>query len=338
MEAGSASVGASRSSPLRRVGSWANENPAKVFLLVMALIAAYLLVDSGLQALSQRTINGLVAGSYFALGAIGLTLVYGILQLTNFAHGDLLTLGAYVAYIFNVSNGMPFVPAMLISIVLVALFAVILELGMFRPMRKRKAGTLQLLLMTIGLAFVIRNTIQLFAGSAQRKLDVNVTDTIDFIGLSIGRTQLIVVIVGFVVLMAVAAMLRFSSLGRQMRALADNFDLAETTGIDTGRIVVFTWVLSGALAALAGVLVAASIGSFTPNTGFTLLLSLFAAVVLGGIGNAFGALIGGLVIGITQEWSTLVVDAEWKVAISFLVLIIVLIVRPQGIFGSERTL
>lgn len=338
MEAGSASVGASRSSPLRRVGSWANENPAKVFLLVMALIAAYLLVDSGLQALSQRTINGLVAGSYFALGAIGLTLVYGILQLTNFAHGDLLTLGAYVAYIFNVSNGMPFVPAMLISIVLVALFAVILELGMFRPMRKRKAGTLQLLLMTIGLAFVIRNTIQLFAGSAQRKLDVNVTDTIDFIGLSIGRTQLIVVIVGFVVLMAVAAMLRFSSLGRQMRALADNFDLAETTGINTGRIVVFTWVLSGALAALAGVLVAASIGSFTPNTGFTLLLSLFAAVVLGGIGNAFGALIGGLVIGITQEWSTLVVDSEWKVAISFLVLIIVLIVRPQGIFGSERTL
>ena len=338
MEAGSASVGAPRSSPLRRAGSWANENPAKVFLLVMALVAAYLLVDSGLQALSQRTINGLVAGSYFALGAIGLTLVYGILQLTNFAHGDMLTLGAYVAYVFNVSNGMPFVPAMLISIVLVALFAVILELGMFRPMRKRKAGILQLLLMTIGLAFVIRNTIQLFAGSAQRKLDVNVTDTIDFIGLSIGRTQLIVVIVGLVILLAVAAMLRFSSLGRQMRALADNFDLAETTGINTGRIVIFTWVLSGALAALAGVLVAASIGGFTPNTGFTLLLSLFAAVVLGGIGNAFGALIGGLVIGITQEWSTLVVDSEWKVAISFLVLIIVLIVRPQGIFGSERTL
>ena len=338
MEASSATVGAPRSSPLRRARAWAAENPAKVFLVVMGLVATYLLIDSGLQALSQRTINGLVAGSYFALGAIGLTLVYGILQLTNFAHGDMLTLGAYVAYIFNVSNGMPFVPAMLISIVAVAIFAVGTELVMFRPMRKRKAGILQLILMTIGLAFVIRYSIQLVAGSGQKKLDVNVTDTIDFIGLSIGRTQLIVVIVGLVVLTAVAALLRYSSLGRQMRALADNFDLAETTGINTSRIVIFTWALSGALAALAGVLVAASIGSFTPNTGFTLLLSLFAAVVLGGIGNAFGALAGGLVIGITQEWSTLVVAAEWKVAISFLVLIVVLIIRPQGIFGRERTL
>jgi len=338
MEAGTATAEAPQSSALQRGRSWAGENPAKVFLLAMALVAVYLLLDSGLQALSQRTINGLVSGSYFALGAIGLTLVYGILQLTNFAHGDMLTLGAYVAYVFNVSNGVPFVLAMVISIVLVALFAIASELVMFKPMRNKRAGTLQLILMTIGLAFVIRYTIQLFAGSAQKKLNVNVTETIDFIGLSIGRTQLIVVIVGLVVLTAVALMLRFTSLGRQMRALADNFDLAETTGIDTGRIVILTWALSGALAALAGVLVAASIGSFTPNTGFALLLSLFAAVVLGGIGNAFGALAGGLVIGITQEWSTLVVESEWKVAISFLVLILVLIIRPQGIFGSERTL
>jgi neutral amino acid transport system permease protein len=338
MEASTATVGAPRSSGLDRARAWANANPAKVFLMVMGLVALYLLADSGLQALSQRTINGLVAGSYFALGAIGLTLVYGILQLTNFAHGDLLTLGAYVAYIFNVSNGMPFVVAMAISIVLVALFAIVTELVMFKPMRKKRAGILQLILMTIGLAFVIRYMIQLFAGTEQRKLDVNVTDTINFIGLSIGRTQLIVVIVGLVVLTAIAMMLRYTSLGRQMRALADNFDLAETTGIDTGRIVIYTWMLSGALAGLAGVMVAASIGSFTPNTGFTILLSLFAAVTLGGIGNAFGALAGGMVIGITQEWSTLVIDAEWKVAISFLVLIIVLVVRPQGIFGRERTL
>ena len=338
MEAGTAPVVAPPTSPLQRGRSWASENPAKAFLIVMGLVAVYLLIDSGLQELSQRTINGLVAGSYFALGAIGLTLVYGILNLTNFAQGDLLTLGAYVGYVFNVSIGMPFVAAMAISILLVAIFAIGTELVMFRPMRKKRAGVLQLILMTIGLAFVIRYMIQIFAGTQQRKLDINVTDTIDFIGLSIGRTQLIVVIVGFVVLTAIAMLLRYTSLGRQMRALADNFDLAETTGIDTGRIVILTWALSGALAGLAGVLVAASIGSFTPNTGFTLLLSLFAAVTLGGIGNAFGALAGGLVIGITQEWSTLVVAAEWKVAISFLVLIIVLIVRPQGIFGSERTL
>jgi neutral amino acid transport system permease protein len=338
MEAGTVPVGAGEPSAQSRGRSWAARNPAKAFLLVMGLIAVYLVIDAGLQELAQRTVNGLVAGSYFALGAIGLTLVYGILQLTNFAHGDLLTLGAYVAYAFNISIGVPFVLAMAISILLVGAFAILTELVMFRPMRRKKAGTLQLILMTIGLAFVIRYTIQLFAGSAQKSLDVNVTDTIHFLGLSIGQTQLIVVVVGFLVLTAVGAMLRFTSLGRQMRALADNFDLAETTGINTSRIVIYTWALAGALAGLAGVLVAASIGSFTPNTGFTLLLSLFAAVTLGGIGNAFGALAGGLVIGITQEWSTIVIDSEWKVAISFLVLIVVLIVRPQGIFGSERTL
>lgn len=338
MEAGSATVAAPRPTPVQRAREWANSNPATVFLIIMAIVATYLLIDDGLQALSQRSINGLVAGSYFALGAIGLTLVYGILNLTNFAHGDMLTLGAYIAYAFNVSQGMPFVLALIISILLVAIFAMLTEVLMFRPMRKKKAGIFQLLLMTIGLAFVIRNGIQVFASSAPRSLDVNVTDTYEFIGLTIGRTQLLVVIVGFIVLVGVAMMLRYTSLGRQMRALADNFDLAETTGIDTGRIVLITWLLSGALAGLAGVLVAASLGSFTPNTGFTLLLSLFAAVVLGGIGNAFGALVGGLVIGITQEWSTLIVDSEWKVAISFLVLIIVLIFRPQGIFGSERSL
>ena len=193
-------------------------------------------------------------------------------------------------------------------------------------------------LMTIGLGFVIRYTIQFFAGTEPRKLDVNVTDTFEFLGLSIGRTQLIVVIVGLVVLAAVAMMLRYTSLGRQMRALADNFDLAETTGINTTMVVILTWALAGGLAGLAGVLVGASINDFRPETFFPFLLSLFAAVTLGGIGNAFGALAGGMVIGITQEWSTIVIDSEWKVAISFLVLIIVLIVRPQGIFGKERTL
>lgn len=331
---------ASSAAPARsgRIKGWMSANPAQVFLAIMGLVALFLLIHSGLQELAQKSVNGVVAGSYFALGAIGLTLVYGILHLTNFAHADLLAMGAYIAYAFNVAIGMPFVVAMLISIVIVACFSIGTELVMFRPMRKRKAGVLQLILMTIGLGFMIRYTIQFFAGTEPRKLDVNVTDTIEFLGISIGRTQLIVVIVGLVVLAGVAAMLRYTSLGRQMRALADNFDLAETTGINTGGIVILTWALAGGLAALAGVLVGASINDFRPETFFPLLLSLFAAVTLGGIGNAFGALAGGMVIGITQEWSTIVIDSEWKVAISFLVLIIVLIVRPQGIFGKERTL
>jgi neutral amino acid transport system permease protein len=315
-----------------------SDRPALVALGVMALVALALIIGEGLQPFAQRTVNGLVAGSYFALGAIGLTLVYGILKLVNFAHGDFLTFGAYVAFLFNVSIGMPLFAALVLAVAATALLGVFLELIMWAPMRRRKAGLLQLLLMSLGLAFVLRNAIQFVAGTQPRSLDVNVTDSISFLDLTIGRTELYVLITGIVVLCIVAWVLRATSLGRQMRALADNFDLAETTGIDTGRVVLLTWVMAGGLAGLAGVLYVAASGGFSPNTGFFILLPLFAAVVLGGIGNAFGALAGGMVIGLTQEWSTLVISSEWKVAVSFIVLILVLLVRPQGIFGRERTL
>lgn len=338
MEAGSIPVPGGTLSGFVRLRRAAAEHPALVTLLILATIALALIVAYGLQPFAQRSVNGLVAGSYFALGAIGLTLVYGILKLVNFAHGDMLTFGAYVAFLFNVTIGMPLALALVAAVAATAAVGVLLELGMWRPMRKRKAGMLQLLLMAIGLAFVLRNGIQLVASTQPRHLDVNVTTSIDFIGLSIGRTELIVLVTAMVVLSAVAATLRFTSIGRQMRALSDNFELAETTGIDTGRVVLFTWILAGGLAGLAGVMVVAAIGSLTPNTGFFLLLAMFASVVLGGIGNAFGALAGGLVLGLSQEWATLIIESRWKIAVSFLVLILVLIVRPQGIFGRERTL
>jgi len=338
VEASSLATHAQTKSAWERFKTWADAHAPLVFLAVMAVFAVFLIADYGINAFAQRSVNGIVTGSYLALGAIGLTLVYGILRLTNFAHGDMLTLGAYIALLFNVTIGVPFWVAILAAALLTAAFGVLTELTMWKPMRRKKAGTLQLVLMTIGLAFVIRNMIQIFAGAGQQRLDVNTTNTIDFIGLTIGSFQLIVVIIAFAVLTAVASMLKYTSLGRQMRALADNFDLAETTGIDTNRVVIYTWILSAGLAGLAGVLVVGSIGSLNPNTGFALLLPLFAAVVVGGIGNAYGALAGGLIIGLTQEWSTLPIPPQWKVAVSFIVLVAVLIFRPQGIFGSERTL
>ncbi len=250
----------------------------------------------------------------------------------------MLTFGAYIAFLFDATLDMPLALALVAGVLATAALGVAQELAMWRPMRAKKAGMLQLLLMSLGLAFVLRYAIQFAWGTEPRSLEADVTSSVSFLGLSIGETELIVVVISFAVLAAVATMLRVTSLGRQMRALADNFDLAETTGIDTGRVVLKTWVLAGGLAGLAGVLVVAATGSLTPNTGFYLLLPLFAAVVLGGIGNAYGALAGGLVIGLTQEWSTLIIESQWKVAVSFLVLIIVLIVRPQGIFGKERTL
>ena len=314
------------------------ERPAVGATLALLLFALVLIITEGLHDVGQTTVNGLVTGSYFALGAVGLTLVYGILRLVNFAHGDFLTFGAYIAFWINVTLGLHVVVAAIVAVLATAALGVALELVMWRPMRARNAGMLQLILMSIGLAFLIRNGIQLVAGSEQRNLDVNVTNSVHFLGLRVGTTQLAVIGIGFAVLIVTGLMLRFTSLGKQMRALSDNYDLAETTGIDAGLIVIVTWIFAGGLAGLAGVLYTASIGVITPNVGFQLLLSLFAAVILGGIGSAYGALAAGIVLGLVEEWSTLFIPARWKLAVGFAMLIITLIVRPQGLFGQARQL
>jgi neutral amino acid transport system permease protein len=330
---------AALSRPQRRSAlSAVRERPELAALAVILAVVVALLIAEGAHALGQATVNGLVSGSYFALGAVGLTLVYGILRLVNFAHGDFLTFGAYMAFLANVTFGLPFVAGVLFAVVATAIIGVGFELSMWRPMRRKGAGTLQLVLMSIGLAFVLRNAIQFIWGTAPKSLNADVTTSVSLLGLAVGRTELIVTLVAYVVLVGVGLLLRYARVGKQMRALSDSVDLAETTGIDTGRVILVTWVFAGGLAGLAGVLYAASIGSFTPDFGSLLLLSLFAAVILGGIGNAYGALAGGIVLGLVQEWSTLLIDARWKIAVGFAILILALIVRPQGIFGRARTL
>jgi branched-chain amino acid transport system permease protein len=304
---------------------------------VIALIFIALVIGEGLHDVAQTGVNGLSLGAIYALGAVGLTLVYGILRLVNFAHGDFLTFGAYMAYLVNVTWGMPLVVAVFWAMIATALLGLLFERLLWGPMRAKRAGFLQLILMSIGLAFLLRAIIQWFWSTEIRVLDVDTTSTVQFLGLRIGQTQLIVVIVGVAVLVAVGLMLRLTLLGKRMRALSDDLELAETAGIDTRRVINYTWIFAGALAGLAGVL-AAAITDLRPEMGFELLLPIFAAVILGGIGDAFGALAAGLVIGVMTEWSTLVIDARWKTAVGFLVLVIVLIVRPQGIFGRAKAI
>ena len=257
--------------------------------VVIALFVLILIVRYGVHDVAQTGLNGLSLGSVYALGAVGLTLVYGILKLVNFAHGDFLTFGAFMAFLVNVTWGVPLVFAIVFAMALTAVLGVLFERVMWGPMRARGAGLLQLLLMSIGLAFVIRYGIQYVWGTEIRSLDVNDIATVEFLGLRIGRTELFVIIIGFAVLIAIGLMLKYSLLGKQMRALADNLELAETAGIDTSRVVLFTWVFAGALAGLAGVL-AGAVTDVRPTLGFGLLLPIFAAVILGGIGDAFGAL------------------------------------------------
>jgi neutral amino acid transport system permease protein len=312
------------------------KSPAFGAGIVLAIIFLALVIGEGLHDVLQTTLNGFSLGAIYALGAVGLTLVYGILKLTNFAHGDYLTFGAYMAYLVNVTWGAPIVVAVFWAMTATALLGLLFERTLWGPMRKRKAGFLQLILMSLGLAFLLRAVIQWFWSTEIRQLDIDNTSTVELLGLRIGETELIVVVVGVVVLVAVGLMLRYSLLGKRMRALSDDLDLAETAGIDTRRVIFYTWVFSGALAGLAGVMAGATT-NLRPEMGFELLLPIFAAVILGGIGDAFGALAAGMVLGVMTEWSTLIIDARWKVAVGFVVLIVVLIVRPQGIFGKAKT-
>jgi neutral amino acid transport system permease protein len=304
---------------------------------VIIVIFLALVAGEGLHDVAQTGLNGLSLGAIYALGAVGLTLVYGILKLVNFAHGDFLTFGAYMAYLVNVTWGAPLVVAVFWAMVATALLGILFERLLWGPMRAKHAGFLQLILMSIGLAFLIRAVIQWFWSTEIRSLDVDTTSTVEFLGLRIGQTELIVLAVGVAVLIGVGLMLRLSLLGKRMRALSDDLELAETAGIDTRRVILYTWVFAGVLAGLAGVL-AGAITNLRPELGFELLLPIFAAVILGGIGDAFGALAAGMVLGVMTEWSTLIIDARWKVSVGFLILVIVLIVRPQGIFGRAKAI
>jgi neutral amino acid transport system permease protein len=336
MEAGALSP-SRELSPVERLREAANRRPALAALVILGVIVVVLVAAQGLHDVAQTGLNGLSLGAIYALGAVGLTLVYGILRLVNFAHGDFLTFGAYMAYLVNVTWGMPLVLGIFFAMVTTALLGVFLERVMWGPMRARGGGVLQLLLMSIGLALVIRYVVQYIWGTDIRSLDVNVTATVEFLGVRLGRTSLIVIVVGIVVLLSIGLMLRYALLGKRMRALSDNLDLAETAGIDTSRVILYTWIFAGGLAGLAGVM-AGAVTDVRPEMGFALLLPIFAAVILGGIGDAFGALAAGLVLGVVIEWSTLVIDARWKVFVGFVVLILALIIRPQGIFGSAKTI
>lgn len=330
-----ARTAAAEPAPAEALRERAREHPVAVAFAVIGLIVLVLITGYGLHDVAQASLNGLTLGTIYALGAVGLTLVYGILRLVNFAHGDFLTFGAYIAFLVNVTWGLPLALAIVAGMAATAGLGLLSERVMWRPMRGKGAGFLQLLLMTIGLAFVIRAVITWFWGTEIRTLDVNVIDSVTFLGLRIGQTELLVVVVGIAVLLAVAAIVRFTMLGKRMRALSDNMALAETAGIDTRRVILYTWLFAGALAGLAGAL-AGALTNLRPELGFELLLPIFAAVILGGIGNPFGALIAGLVLGVVIELSTLVVEPRWKVTFGFLALIIALIIRPQGIFGRAK--
>ncbi|MGH3047682.1 MAG: branched-chain amino acid ABC transporter permease [Gaiellaceae bacterium] len=291
--------------------------------------------------LLQLAANGLVTGSIIAIGAVGVSLVYGILRIVNFAHGDYLVFGAYVALAVNVGWNGHIVLAAVAAVAATALLGAGLEFALWRPLRRKGAGLFSLFIAAIGLALVLRHVVFLVGEARPRRYDVDVFQVYDLGGVRLSQSQLIAIGIAFSAIVLVAFLLARTGLGKSMRALSDDRSLAAVAGIDVDRTVVFTWVLAGGLAGIAGLLQALILSAFTPNFGFALLLPIFAAVVLGGIGSAYGALVGGLVLGLVMElstWNALAGGAPsvYKPVVAFSVLILVLLLRPQGVFGKAR--
>jgi neutral amino acid transport system permease protein len=280
--------------------------------------------------LAQFLINGVAVGCIIALASVGLTLTYGILRLSNFAHGDLMTLGAYLAWVAN-SAGVNIWLAIALGAVGTIGTALASEALVWRPMRDRRASPTTLIIISIGLALFIRNAIVLIWGGNNQNYDLPVAPAFDLWGLKIKFYNLVVVGLAALAIAGLHYLLQNTKIGKAMRAVADDVDLARVTGINVDRVVLWTWVIAAGLTALGGGMYGL-LTAVRPNMGWFLILPMFASVILGGIGNPYGAIIGGLAIGIAQEVSTYWLPTEYKLAVALVIVILVLLVRPQGLF------
>ena len=294
---------------------------------------------------------GIVLGSIIALGAVGLTLIYGIARFGNFAHGDLMTVGAYLALFLTVwifpalglsetrlgslSFGWPmllsFIPIMLI----VGGVAVLIDKLVYRRLRKSKVGAVMLAISALAMAFVLRSLIYIGWGPDFHFYTPGLRPMLELpLGFKLRPDQIFIIVTSWVMVSALYVFLQRTKMGKALRAMADNRDLARVSGIPTERMTTYAWIIGGGMAAAAGILLGID-SQVRPEMGWQLLLPLFAAVILGSIGNPVGALIGAMVIGITQQVSTYWLLPTYKPAVAFMIMIFILVVRPKGIFGGS---
>lgn len=279
----------------------------------------------------QLLFNGLAVGSVIALAAVGLTFTYGILRLSNFAHGDFMTLGAYLTWLANI-NGLNLWLSMVLGAGGTVMAMLISEYLLWKPLRDRRATSTTLIIISIGLALFIRNGILLIWGGSNQRYDLPVMPAVDVFGLKIAFNRLLVMGLALVAIIVLHFLLQKTKIGKAMRAVADNTDLARVSGINVELVVLWTWIITGVLTAIAGAMFGLIVGGLRPNMGWFLILPMFAAVILGGIGNPYGAITGALIIGVAQELSVMFLGSDYKLGVALLIMIVILLVRPQGLF------
>lgn len=287
------------------------------------------------QTILTRFIYGLNFGLLLALGAIGISLIYGTTKLNNFAHGEMVTFGAVIFFLFGTSLGIPLIPAIAITLVLSAFTGYAQDAWLHRPLRRRGVGLVQAMIVTIGLSIFVRYVFLFFLGGNIETLDTGLTQNVTIGPATITLASLVSMGISIVMLGLVGLFLTRTRVGKATRAVSDNASLAAASGINVDRIIRIVWILAATLTGLSGILY----GIFRQvnwNMGFQILLLLFAAVTLGGLGSAFGALVGSLIIGIVTEVSTVWIPNDLRYAVALLILILVLLVRPQGVLGRKE--
>lgn len=319
-----------------------------IAIVVVALAAGFLpFVKMGL------VVNGIFLGAIIALGAVGLTLIYGILNFANVAHGDYMTLGAYLA-LFMVGSvlsavgiegqglgpftfGYPLLLALPVAVAVMAVVAIVLDMAIYRRLRERGVSPVVLAMASLGVAIALRGLVQIIWSGETQHYPREFREVIRLpMDVRVPPDGIFIAIVTILLVVGVYLVLTRTKMGKAMRATADNPELALVSGINTQRVVRWTWGMGAVLAATAGVLLAVFQAQLLPVMGWKFLIPLFAAVILGGIGNPYGALVGAFVIGVSSEVSTQWINPSYKPAVAFAIMIGVLLVRPRGIFGGSE--
>ncbi len=285
----------------------------------------------------QQFVSGIRLGLLIALASIGLSLIYGTTGLSSFSHGEQVTLGGLLAYVFANQLGWNIWLSGIVVVVLCAATGYFQDMLIWRPLRRRRISLTQLMIVTIGLSIAAQYAFQYFFGASTVRIQQSNPSTVTFAGVTLTVQSYVAMGIALVVLVATGLFLAKTRFGRATRAVSDNPALAAASGIDVDRVIRFVWTLAAGLAGLSGVMLGLVLNGVNWQTGLQLLLLMFAAVTLGGLGTAYGALVGSMIIGVVVELTNLVLPGDFKYATALVILILILLFRPQGIFGrAER--
>ncbi|MDQ3325474.1 MAG: branched-chain amino acid ABC transporter permease [Actinomycetota bacterium] len=293
-------------------------------------------LETWVDRLPDLLMQGIKFGLLIALAALGLSMIYGTTGLTNFAHGELVTLGGILTWTLNRQAGLPVLWAGVLTVIIMAGVGALQDLGFWRPLRNRGSGNIALMIVSIGFGLFLRNVYQYFFGDDTRAYSEYTSQgPLDLPLVEPTPKDLVIIAVAIAVLVVVSLLLARTRLGKATRAVADNPSLAASSGINVAQVITVVWIAGTALAGLSGVLLGVD-QQVEYQMGFKILLLVFAGVTLGGLGTVWGAMLGSLIVGIMIEMSTLVVPAELKYVGALVLLILILLVRPQGILGRRE--